>query len=296
MSIPTIGFGTFLIKNNDSKSIVYEAIKAGYRHIDTAEAYENEEGVGEGIKQAIDEKIITREDIYVTTKVFPGNPQWNMPGKTYDDVISSFNKSLSKLNLDYIDLYLIHAAFPKDERLDQWKALLDLKKDGKTKSIGVCNYNIHHINEIKEANLALPENNQIELHPWSQKPELVQYLKDNKISITAYSSLIPLSNWRNDSAKYVEGKPEHWKEEGKADDSPFKIMANKYSVSEAQILLKWAIQKGYKVLPKSVDEKRIKENFDLFSFEIDEADMNHVESMDKGAGIAWPAGDPCLCP
>ena len=294
--IPTIGFGTFLINNDDCKTSVYKAIQAGYRHIDTAEGYENEQGVGEAIQQAIDDGLIKREDIYVTTKLFPGNPQWNIPGKTYDDVILAANKSLKKLNLDYIDLYLIHAPFPKEQRLDQWKALLDLKKAGKTKSVGVCNYNIHHINEIKEANLELPENNQIELHPWSQKPELVKYLKDNSISITAYSSLIPLSNWRKDGGKYVEGKPSEWTSEGTKDDSPFKIMANKYKVTEAQILLKWAIQKGYKILPKSVSEERIRQNFDLFSFEIDQDDMNHVENMDKGDGIAWPAGDPCLYP
>ena len=201
------------------------------------------------------------------------------------------NDSLSRLQLDYVDLYLIHAPFPENDRLEQWRALVDLREQGKVRSIGVSNFNTSHIEEIKNNNLPLPDANQIELHPWSQKPGLVSYLTQNKILPIAYSSLLPLSNWRD-----VEGqgsaKTKEMKTDGAREDSPFKIMAKKYGISEAQILLRWGLQKGFPVLPKSTNDIRIEQNIDLFEFEIDDVDMTTIGKMDMGDGIAWSMGDP----
>ena len=291
INMPTVGFGTYLIKNEDAQSLVQEAIRSGYRHIDTAEAYGNENGVGLGIKAAIKELGISREDIFVTTKLWPGNEAWGQPPKTYESTVESAQASLERLQLDYVDLYLIHAPFPKVQRLEQWKALVELKRQGKTRTIGVSNFNEAHIEEIKAAGLSLPDANQIELHPWSQKPDLVSYLTGNDVSIIAYSSLVPLSSWRAVQGQ-ASAKTEQMKADGDRSDSPFKAMARKYGVTEAQVLLRWGIQKGYAVLPKSTNVERIKQNIDLFGFEIDDEDMATMAKMDRGDGVAWGSGDP----
>ncbi len=291
IQMPMIGFGTYLISDADVQSPVLEALRTGYRHIDTAEGYANEPGVGLAIQAGVKELGLERKDIFVTTKLWPGNEAWGQPVKTYEATIESLNQSLSNLNMDYVDLYLIHAPSAKDQRLEQWKALVELRRMGKARAIGVSNYSVEHIEEIKSAGLSLPDANQIELHPWSQKPELVSYLNDHNISIIAYSSLVPLSTWRiapgHDSAK-----TEDMKQAGVQADSPFKIMAQKYDVSEAQVLLRWGLQKGYAILPKSTNAARIQQNFDLLSFEIDDDDMTAIAAMDRGDGVAWSVGDP----
>lgn len=291
IKMPMVGFGTYLIPNEDAQPLVEQAIRSGYRHIDTAETYGNEKGVGLGIKTAADAVGISREEIFVTTKLWPGNEAWGQSPKTYQSTIASLQASLEKLQLDYVDLYLIHAPFPRAERLEQWSALVDLQRQGKVRAIGVSNFNETHIEEIKTAGLPLPNANQIELHPWSQKPALVSYLTKNGISIIAYSSLVPLSSWRN-VAGQASAKTAQMKADGAGSDSPFKAMAKKYGVSEAQVLLRWGIQKGYAVLPKSASAERIRQNIDLFGFEIDDADMAAIEAMDRGEGVAWSSGDP----
>ncbi|MCA9734284.1 aldo/keto reductase [candidate division KSB1 bacterium] len=291
IKMPMVGFGTYLLKDKDAQSLVHQAIRSGYRHVDTAEGYSNENGVGSGIKTAIEEMGISREEIFVTTKLFPGNEAWGQPFKTYESTIESLHTSLARLQLDYVDLYLIHAPFAKTQRLEQWKAFVELQQQGKVRSIGVSNFNQSHIDEIKEAGLPLPHVNQIELHPWSQKPDLVAYLQNNNIAITAYSSLVPLSSWRNVPGQ-SSAKTEQMKTDGDRPDSPFKVMAKKYGVTEAQVLLRWGIQKGYAVLPKSASAERIRQNIDLFGFEIDEEDMAAIAKMDKGDGVAWSSGDP----
>ena len=288
--MPTIGFGTYLISDEDAPKTINSAIKIGYRHIDTAEVYRNEVGIGLGLKDSFTQFSVKRDDIFLTSKVFPGNPSWGREVKNYKMCIEACDNSLERLNLDYLDCYLIHAPFCKDHRLEQWKALCDLKKEGKTNTIGVSNYSQSHIQEIISEGLEIPEFNQIELHPWCQKSELVSFLRKKNIKIVAYSSLVPLEGWREkpnqDSAKSLD-----MKEIGGDKSSPFKRMSAKYRVSEAQILLKWGLQMGYVILPKSSDEGRIRENFDL-SFEIDDTDMKEISTMDKGDGVAWPNGDP----
>lgn len=289
--IPYLGFGTYLITDDQAAAAVGEAIRAGYRHIDTAEGYNNESGVGEGIRQALESEGLTRSDLFVTTKLWPGNPAWGQPAKTTESTVTSLDESLARLGLDYVDLYLIHAPFEREQRLAQWRGLVELRRLGRARAIGVSNFSIRHIEELKAAGLPAPAADQIELHPWSQKPQLVRYLGDNQITPIAYSSLIPLSTWRTAEGHH-SGKTDQMKADGERADTPLRLMAGKYGVSEAQVLLRWAVQKGYPVLPKSVHPDRIRQNADIFSFAIDDKDMAAIEKMDRGDGVAWATGDP----
>lgn len=283
--IPAVGFGTYLIPDDEVTRAVTAAIAAGYRHIDTAAAYSNERGVGKAIASACSERGIEREDIFVTTKFAPG---WiGDPPKDKQRTLAEASESLDRLGLDYIDLYLIHAPFGGAERLNQWRALVDVREAGKARSIGVSNYNQAHLNEIRDAGLPMPDANQIELHPWSQKPDLVAYMRDHAIQPIAYSSLVPLSTWRHQDG-HKSAKPQAFID----DAGTFAGYAKKYSVSQAQFLLRWGYQMGFAILPKSIARERILENLSIGSFEIDDRDMRVIALMDRGSGVAWEAGDP----
>lgn len=289
--IPLLGFGTYLIPDSEVASAVVAAVRAGYRQIDTAEVYQNETGIGDAIRRVIASGAVKRPELFVTTKLWPGNAGWGQTPKTTETTISSLNESLRKLGVEFVDLYLIHAPFDREQRLAQWRGLVELKRQGKTRSIGVSNFSVAHLEELKAAGLPLPEANQIELHPWSQKPQLVRYLAEHSIVPIAYSSLVPLSTWRaapgQDSAK-----SDAMKADGQRSDSPFKTMAARLGVSEAQVLLRWAVQKGYAVLPKSTSPERIRQNADVFSFSLSAEQMAAIEKMDRGDGVAWSVGDP----
>lgn len=286
--LPMVGFGTYLIRDEDAHAAVLEAIRTGYRHIDTAELYRNEKGVGSGLRDGLQEAGLSRDEMFVTTKLWPGDDSSSTSAKTDATTIDSLNASLERLQMEYVDLYLIHAPLSKQHRLDQWKALVDLQQQGKARAIGVSNYNIAHIEEIRAAGLPLPDANQIELHPWSQKTELVNYLNENSIAVIAYSSLVPLSTWRVAPGQR-SAKTDEMREAG---EPLFNTLAQKYGVSEAQILLKWALQKGYAILPKSTDPQRIRQNFDLFGFQIDDADMTAIAATERGTALAWAHFDP----
>jgi 2,5-diketo-D-gluconate reductase A len=286
-SIPAVGFGTYLISNDEAETTISSAIAAGYRHIDTASGYRNEETVGAGIRKGLQAEGLSRADLFVTAKLWPGNPAWGDAPKTGAQAIEECDASLTRLELEYVDLYLIHAPYGGDMRLEQWRALLELQAAGKVRSVGVSNFNETHLEEISAAGLPMPDANQIELHPWSQKPDLLAEMARHDIAPIAYSSLAPLSTWRTEP-----GQDSAKTDEMKADGEAFKGMAEKYGVSEAQLLLRWGVQNGYAVLPKSLNPDRMRQNIDLFSFAIDDSDMAQMATMDRGDGVAWATGDP----
>lgn len=289
-SIPLVGFGTYKIDDETAERSVGHALTTGYRHIDTAEGYRNETGVG----RALAHSGLDREEIFVTTKLWPGNPAWGEEPKSYRDTLRGIDQSLNRLGLEHVDLYLIHAPCGGEQRLQQWEALLEAQSRGRARSVGVSNFSICHLEKIQAAGLPKPEANQIELHPWSQKPILTDYLKDNSIATIAYSSLVPLEGWRVSSGLEDNTKSKRMIRDGRPTHSLFAQMAARYQVSEAQILLRWGIQKGYPVLPKSTHPDRIAQNFDLFSFTISDTDMESIAAMDRGSGVAWAEGDPTV--
>ena len=288
--VPRIGLGTYNMNSQESEDMTYAAIKYGYRHIDTAAVYRNEDGVGRALKRIYEDTDLKRSDLTITTKLWPGGLVKVDRVKNNVGAIKSLDKSLRNLDEDYVDLYLIHSPHAKNKRLEQWETLLTQQEQGKVKNIGVSNWGINHIEELNDKGYPLPSANQIEIHPWSQKPELVSYLKENDIDIIAYSSLVPLSTWRHKDGENSLKTDEMYKD-GNDLESPFKKMASKYDVTEAQVLLKWALQLGYAILPKSIQIDRMQENFDL-DFGIDDEDMNLIEQLDRGGSVTWEYGDP----
>ena len=288
--VPRIGLGTYNMTSQEAEDMTYGAIKFGYRHIDTAAVYRNEDGVGRALKRIYEDTDLKRSDLTITTKLWPGGLVKVDRVKNNVGAIKSLDKSLRNLDEDYVDLYLIHSPHAKNKRLEQWETLLTQQEQGKVKNIGVSNWGINHIEELNDKGYPLPSANQIEIHPWSQKPELVSYLKENDIDIIAYSSLVPLSTWRHKDGENSLKTDEMYKD-GNDLESPFKKMASKYDVTEAQVLLKWALQLGYAILPKSIQIDRMQENFEL-DFRIDEEDMNLIEQLDRGGSVTWEYGDP----
>ncbi len=282
IGMPLVGFGTYQLSIDQAEFCVQEALKAGFRHIDSAEGYHNEAGTGRGIKTA----GVSRDDLFVTTKLFPGNKHWGAPEKTYDQTIETLKNQLTQLQLDYVDLYLIHAPL-SELRLEQWRALAELKKSGLTQHIGVSNYNQELIKEILDAGLAKPEANQIEFHPICTRIDLTRYMQANSIAPIAYSSLAPLSTWRVEAGQGGEVLAEL----KAACQSVTNEIATKLEVSDAKLLLRWGLQHGYGVLTKSSKPERIRENFDLFDFEIPAKDMQRLNQLNQDQTFAWAAND-----
>lgn len=227
----------------------------------------------------------------------PGNASWGQAEKDFDGVLKACAGSLKRLRLDYVDLYLIHAPFATAHRVDQWRACLELQRRGLCRSVGVSNYSERHLDEIEAAGLAVPAVNQIELHPLNTKAGLLRYMAARSILPVAYSSLAPMSSWREariGESGAVEGSAKS--AELVAAESPFVPMAAKYNVTEAQLLLRWAAQQGWPVLPKSSRPKRVAQNRDIFGFAIDDEDMATLSQMDRGLALAWGNGDPCDAP
>lgn len=231
-------------------------------------------------------------DIFLTTKLWPGNPQWGDPPKDFDDTIAACETSLKMLQRDSVDLYLIHAPFagPKG-RLAQWKALCELKKQGKVKAIGVSNWTQEMIEALAWKGLEKPAVNQIELHPLCQRKEYVAWMKSQDIQPVAYSSLAPLSSWRSNDE--MKGNKDDVADRLKAANETFMAIAQAYKVSEAQVLYRWALQKHFVVLPKSSKPERIIQNLDIFNFNLSEEDISKLDALAEGQDrpFAWKS-DP----
>ena len=280
LGMPLVGFGTYQLSVDQAEFCVREALKAGFRHIDSAEGYNNEEGTGKGIKAA----GVLRDELFVTTKLFPGFKPWGAPEKTYQQTMATLKNQLKQLQIDYVDLYLIHAPLA-ELRLEQWNALMELKKSGLARHIGVSNYNESRIKEILDAGLAKPEANQVEFHPICAQIDLTRYMRENSIAPIAYSSLAPLSTWRTEEGQGGEVLAEI-KEECQLVTGE---IAAKLKVSEARLLLRWGLQHGYCVLTRSSKPERIRENLNLFDFEIPDQDLERLNRLNQNQAIAWAA-------
>jgi diketogulonate reductase-like aldo/keto reductase len=247
VEMPQFGLGVYKVEEGQQvEETVKKAINLGYRLIDTAAFYENEEGVGKALK----ESGVPREELFITTKV------WNTE-QGYEQTLAAFEKSIKKLDLEYIDLYLIHWPV-KGKYLDTWKALEKLYKDGKVKAIGVSNFQIHHLREIMENSSEKPVVNQVELHPRLSQEELRAFCDENNIKVEAWS---PIARGRV------------------LDDSVIQEIADTHGKSAAQIILRWHLQNSIIIIPKSVHEERLKENADIFDFELSSAEMNQLNQL-----------------
>lgn len=253
VKIPLVGFGTYKSGSEEETSkVVKNALKLGYRMIDTASFYGNEVGIGKGIK----ESGIDREEVFLVTKL------WN-EDHGYEKTIKAFNKSLKNLQVDYIDLYLIH--WPNKLNAETWRAFEDLYEMGKVKAIGVCNFKVNHLEDLRKSANIMPMINQVEMHPFSIKNEILTYCKESNIQVVAWS---PISRGRIFSNDLMVR------------------LAEKYNKTIAQMALKWHMQRGVIPIPKSSNEDRIKENIDLFDFEISSEDMKNIDSLNEGDDIS----------
>eukprot|EP00299_Pterocystis_sp_00344_P014782 c7340_g1_i1.p1 GENE.c7340_g1_i1~~c7340_g1_i1.p1 ORF type:complete len:309 (+),score=88.99 c7340_g1_i1:85-927(+) len=257
-SIPRFGLGCYRsAPGEEAYTSVLLALKHGYRLIDTAELYANEADVG----RAIRDSKIPRNEIFVVTKFWVGS------GHGYDKVINAFQRSLDLLEMDYIDLYLLHSPCDGDvRRLDSWKALEFLKQEGKVRSIGVSNYGVHHLKELLGNCVVPPSVNQIELSPFLTHDDIVTFCNEHQIVVQAYS---PLTKGR------------------KLKDPTILAISSKYHVTAAQILLRWSYQRNFVVIPKSTKENRIIENGSIFHFEISEEDMSTLNTLDEYLTTGW---------
>lgn len=285
IGMPLIGFGTYQMSTEEAETSVYKALQTGYRHIDSAQGYSNEDGTGRAIEKFLqDNNNVTRKEIFVTTKLWPGYAAWGHPEADFNMTIETCKEQLKRLKLDYVDLYLIHGPL-SSLRLDQWKALVLLKRLGLAKHIGVSNYNQKRIQEIEDAGLPVPEVNEIEFHPLCQQKEMTELMKTNNIVPVAYSSLATMSTWRT-----KEGQGGDVKAHVKTDAQKVQNeIATRLGVSEANLLLRWGLERGYAVLTKSTNPDRIQQNFDVFDFELPAEDMAKINALDLDEDLAWAA-------
>lgn len=254
LHIPAVGYGTFRVKDSDELAeMVTLAIKEGYRHIDTAHIYGNEESVGRGIQKAITEGIVTREELFVTSKV------WN-DGLSYDETIAAYEVSIHKLGLDYLDLYIIHWPGQDDNYIEVYKALEELYNTKRVKTIGVSNFHVHHLERLLANTTIVPAVNQIEFQPRLTQVEVREYCKKHGIQVEAWS---PLMN-------------------GEILNDPTLIeIAEKYNKSTAQIILKWDLQNDVITIPKSMTPSRIRENLDIFDFTLTDEDLENISALNE---------------
>ncbi|KAI2615262.1 aldo-keto reductase [Hypoxylon sp. NC1633] len=265
--IPLLGFGVYQTPPAETEKACLEAFKAGYRHIDSAAAYRNESGCGDAIRSS----KLPRSEIYFTSKI----PR---SGMGYREAKAQIKLSLETAGLDYIDLILIHSPYGgADARKGAWKALVEAVEEGKVRSIGISNYGVHHLDELEKYITELEAERggkgkggvisvgQYEIHPWCPRHDIVEWLTKRNIAVEAYSPV-------------VRGK--------RFGDKTLVSLAEKYGKTEAQVLLRWSVQKGYVPLPKSVTPSRIKENSAIYDFDISKEDMDKLE-FDEYAPVCW---------
>ncbi len=251
VEIPQLGFGVFQIPTDDTVSAVTKAFEVGYRHIDTAAMYGNEREVG----QAVRDSGLAREDVFVTTKL-------DNDSHGYDEARAAFDASIGALGLDYVDLYLIHWPQPANDRyIDTWRAFEQIYADGRAKSIGVSNFQPNHLRRLIAETTVLPAVNQVEVHPTFTQPELRAVHADLGIVTEAWSPLGQAADLENATVTRIAGS---------LDKTP------------AQVVLRWHLQRGDVVFPKSVTPERIEANFDVFDFELSGSDMADVDSLEAG--------------
>jgi 2,5-diketo-D-gluconate reductase A len=261
VDIPALGFGVWQMEDlQECENAVTKAIETGYRMIDTAAIYLNETAVG----NAIENSGVNRNELFITSKLW-------VQDASYEKAKSAFQRTLDRLRLDYLDMYLIH--WPYGDFLGAWKAMEELYQEGKIKAIGVCNFTVEKMEELKSNSKVLPVINQIELHPIFQQKELQGYNRENNIVTQPWS---PLGNGNA----------------GLLDNQDLKNIAEKYSKTVAQVILRWHLQEGFCVIPKSVTPSRIEENFNVFDFELMENEMNIVRFLDTGKRLFFDPKDP----
>jgi len=257
VKIPWLGLGVFKVQEGtEVVNAVKTAIKYGYRSLDTAAIYKNEEGVGLGIKQGLQEAGIFRDDLFITSKV------WNMD-QGYESTLAAHEISLKKLDLDYLDLYLIHWPV-KGKYKDTWRALETLYNAGKIRAIGVSNFHVHHLQDLFQSSMIKPMINQVEFHPRLAQKELRAFCKEQGIQFEAWSPLM----------------------QGKLLDNPtLQRIAEKYSKSIAQVIIRWDLQNDVVTIPKSIKEHRIIENSNVFDFELTKEDMEQIDSLNQNQRV-----------
>lgn len=261
--MPTLGFGVYQIKDHDQcVQAVKDAIATGYRLIDTAASYGNEEAVG----QAIRECGVPREELFITTKLW-------ISDTTYEGAKKGFETSMKKLGLDYLDLYLIHQ--PLNDYYGAWRAMTELYKEGKIRAIGVCSFYPDRLADLIAFNEVAPAVNQVEANVFFQQTEAEQYMK---------SKGVQMEGW----APFAEGKNDLF------GNSVLKEIGSRYGKSVAQVVLRWPLQRGIVCIPKSVKKERMEENFQVFDFELSQEDMEKIAALDTGVSAFFNHRDPAV--
>ena len=261
VEMPILGFGVFQVTDAEvCERSVYEALRTGYRLIDTAAAYLNEDAVGKAIKRS----GVARKELFVTTKLW-------IQDAGYETAKVAFEKSLKRLQLDYLDLYLIHQPF--GDVYGSWRAMEELYREGRIRAIGVANFQPDRIMDLIMHNKVIPAVDQIETHPFCQQIETQRFLKENNVQIQAW-------------AQFAEGKNNIFKNE------LLLSLAKKHGKSVAQVILHWLIQRGVVVIPKSVHKERIVENFNVFDFELNHEDIDEIATLDRKVSSFFDHRDP----
>lgn len=295
-TIDCIGLGTWKSPPEEVTQAVITALEAGYRHIDAAAIYQNEPALGKAFKTVFNKGDIKREEVFVTSKL------WNDSHRA-QDVQPALEKTLRDLNLDYLDLYLMHwpvafkpgvthaqgadeyASLNEIPLIETWKAMEALKEKGLVKHIGVSNFSIKKLEDLIDKATITPEMNQVELHPLLQQDKLMEYCESKNILVTAYS---PLGSGDRSEAMKAENEPKMMELEA------VKILANKHNCTSAQILISWHLQRGNTVIPKSTNPKRIQENIEAAKVQLDKDDMNTLKRLDRH--FRYVTGEFFNCP